>query len=223
MAIIKYRSEPVYPLNTAASRAGMSPRTLRLYEHAGLIAPVRVGGNRQRLYSEQDLQWLRCIRDMIHEKGLTVEAIRRLLDLVPCWEIHHCSPEQAEACAPGLRVPAMAARAQRSPERPKAGDSPCEAPCGLVELKLVYGVEEFGAILACSRCNHAERVLRKVAAEYGGEVVVTKVELSSDEAAQYGPLLPPAVLVDDELIASGQGVSEAKLLRAIEEHLKRAP
>ena len=222
MARIEYNSEPVYPLRTAASRVGMSPRTLRLYEEAGLIAPVRVGGHHQRLYSEQDLQWLRCIRDMIHEKSLTVEAIHRLLDLVPCWEISHCGPEQAEACAPGLNIPGMADRAHGGPEAPESGVMPCETPCGLVELKLVYGVQEFGAILACSRCNHAERILRKVAAQYGGEVVVTKVEVSSDEAAQYGVLLPPAVLVDEELLVSGQGVSEPKLQRAIEEHLNRS-
>jgi MerR family transcriptional regulator/heat shock protein HspR len=217
MAITLSSSEPVYPLRIAASRVGLSPRTLRVYETAGLIAPARVGGHSQRLYSGQDLHWLRCVRDMIHGEGLTVTAIRRLLDLVPCWEIRHCEAEQAAACAPSLNIPDMAAKAQPPAESPSAA---AEAPpsCGQVELKLIYGVKEFGAILTCSRCNHAERILRKVAANYDHEVIVTKVDISSEEAA--GVLLPPVVLVDHELLASGQGVSEARLQRAIERHLK---
>jgi hypothetical protein len=91
-----------------------------------------------------------------------------------------------------------------------------------VVLKLIYGVTEFGAVLPCSRCTHAERVLRKVAAQFDDQVSVSKVDIASDEAARYGVLLPPAVLVDDELIASGQGVSEGRLQKAVQEHLDKA-
>lgn len=212
-------SAPLYSLKVAASQVGLSPRTLRLYEEAGLLAPARTGGNDQRLYSDQDLRWLRCIRDMIHGEKLTVPAIRRLLDLIPCWEIRHCSAEQATACAAGLNIPHMARTGRgEAPEAVAAavaGDS-----SGPVELKLIYGVKEFGAILPCSRCTHAERIMHKVAARYADQaVVVVKVDIASDAAAQYGVLLPPAVLVDDELLASGQGVSETRLQRAVEEHL----
>ena len=146
--------EPLYPLKTAASRIGLSPRTLRLYEEAGLIEPARVGGNDQRLYSDQDLQWLRCIRDMIHGEKLTVPAIRRLLDLIPCWEIRHCSAEQAEICRPGMNIPNMAGGGAAAREMAPCGPEHGRV-AGIVELKLIYGVKEFGAILPCSRC--AER------------------------------------------------------------------
>jgi DNA-binding transcriptional MerR regulator len=222
MAINSSSSQPLYTLKVAASQVGLSPRTLRLYEEAGLLAPARTGGNDQRLYSDQDLHWLRCIRDMIHGEQLTVPAIRRLLDLIPCWEIRHCSAEQAAACAPGLNIPRMA-RAGRPAEAHPVGIA--GAVCGetpVVEIKLIYGVKEFGAVLPCSRCTHAERILRKVAAQYEDEVRVSKVDIASDEAAQYGVLLPPAVLVDDELLAAGQGVSEGRLQRAVQEHLKKA-
>ena len=95
------------------------------------------------------------------------------------------------------------------------------APMAVV-LKLIYGVKEFGAVLPCSRCTHAERVLRKVAAQFEDSVLVEKVDIASEEAAQYGVLLPPAVLVDNELLASGQGVSEGRLQKAVQEHLNRA-
>jgi DNA-binding transcriptional MerR regulator len=45
-----------------------------VYEEAELIAP-RALATRPGMYSEQDLLWLRCIRDMIHNEGLTVTAI----------------------------------------------------------------------------------------------------------------------------------------------------
>lgn len=221
MAESTRRNKPLYPLKTAASRVGLSPRTMRLYEEAGLIEPVRVGGNDQRLYSDQDLHWLRCIRDMIHGEKLTVAAIRRLLDLIPCWQIRHCSAEQAITCAPGLNIPQMAREPHGSTAEAPATVSERHAD-GIVELTLVYGVEEYGSVMPCSRCIAAERVLRKVAGQYPGEVVVTKVDVTSDEADRYGVLLPPAVLVADELLTSGQGVSEGRLQQAIEAHRQRA-
>jgi DNA-binding transcriptional MerR regulator len=213
-------SQPLYSLKVAASQVGLSPRTLRLYEEAGLLAPARTGGNDQRLYSDQDLQWLRCIRDMIHGEKLTVTGIRRLLDLIPCWEIRHCSAEQAAACAAGLNIPDMARKGTSSAPQ-TAAVAVESAPDGAVVLKLIYGVKEFGAVLPCSRCTHAERILHKVAAQFAEDVVVTKLDIASDEAAQYGVLLPPAVLVDDELLTSGQGVSEGRLQKTVQEHLDR--
>ena len=214
--------QPLYALKVAASRIGLSPRTLRLYEEAGLIAPARTGGNDQRLYSDQDLHWLRCIRDMIHEEGLTVVAIRRLLDLIPCWEIRHCAAQQALSCAPHLNIPNMA-RVARGAEPLAATSAPgSEESCAPVEVKLIYGVEEFGAILPCSRCVHAERVVRRVASRHADDVAVRKLDMMSEEAAQYGVLLSPAVVVDDEVLTSGQGVSEERLERTIAQHLSRS-
>lgn len=213
-------SQPLYSLKVAASQVGLSPRTLRLYEEAGLLSPARTGGNDQRLYSDQDLHWLRCIRDMIHGEQLTVTGIRRLLDLIPCWEIRHCSAEQAASCAAGLNIPGMA-RAGRAGPLPAAEGAGNGADGPTVVLRLIYGVKEFGAVLPCSRCTHAERILRKVAAQYESGVTVTKMDIASEEAARYGVLLPPAVMVDDELLASGQGVSEGRLLKAVEERLKK--
>lgn len=84
MVIAMAISEPIYPLKVAASRVGLCPRTLRLYEEARLIAPARMGGNDQRLYSEQDLRWLRCIRDMIHGAGpMPGRSCRRAVRMLP--------------------------------------------------------------------------------------------------------------------------------------------
>ncbi len=55
-------SRPVYVISIAASIAGCHPRTLRIYEEEGLVDPVRTDSN-IRLYSDEDLQRVRIIRD----------------------------------------------------------------------------------------------------------------------------------------------------------------
>ena len=213
--------KPAYTLRVASSRVGLCPRTLRIYEEAGLVSPARIGNNDQRLYSDQDLQWLRCIRDMIHGEGLTVVAIRRLLDFAPCWEVRRCGAQQAAVCAPNLNIPhngGAVSRTEADADGTKATAPAHECP---VLVKIIYGVEEFGGILPCSRCIHAERTARKVAGRYPGQVCVVKVDMMSEEASHYGVLLPPTIVVNDKVVASGQGVSEARLEGVIEEHLKR--
>jgi MerR family transcriptional regulator/heat shock protein HspR len=88
---------PVYTIGTAAEILGIHPRTLRLYEDGGLIRPARK--NNRRFYSANDLQWISCIRYLIHENGLNQEGLRRLLALIPCWEIKNCSEAGRAGCA----------------------------------------------------------------------------------------------------------------------------
>jgi MerR family transcriptional regulator/heat shock protein HspR len=90
------QGRPVYTIGTAAELLGVHPRTLRLYEDGGLIRPARK--NNRRFYSTSDLQWIRCVRYMIHEKGLNQEGMRRLLARIPCWEIKACPTETKTIC-----------------------------------------------------------------------------------------------------------------------------
>jgi MerR family transcriptional regulator/heat shock protein HspR len=213
------RGQPVYALKVASGLVGISPRTIRLYEEAQLLEPARTGGNQQRLYSEQDLQWLRCIRDMLHEEGLTVTAIRKLLDLVPCWEIRNCAADVAQTCRPHLRIPDMAAaRVQRSTEESEEADGEDDA----VVVKLIYGVKELGCVLPCSRCITVERVARRVALKHPDRVLVRKYDVLSAEAEELGVVLSPTVLVNDELVAAGSGISEERLERIVRRHLEQA-
>ena len=87
---------PVYTIGTAAELLRVHPRTLRLYEDGGLIRPFRK--NNRRFYSSHDLQWISCVRYLLHEKGLNQEGLRRLLALIPCWEVNRCTPEARAAC-----------------------------------------------------------------------------------------------------------------------------
>ena len=85
---------PLYIISSAAELLGVHPRTLHLYEEKGLITPARKGN--RRFYSVNDLQWIRAIRYLIHERGLNLEGLRRLLALTALLE-HQNAPQELRA------------------------------------------------------------------------------------------------------------------------------
>ena len=88
---------PIYPIGVAARLLDVHPRTLRIYEDEGLILPAHKG--QRRMFSENDIRWVRCLRKMIHEQGISIMGIKKLLDLAPCWEIAECPVEVFVDCA----------------------------------------------------------------------------------------------------------------------------
>ncbi|UCG77968.1 MAG: MerR family transcriptional regulator [Nitrospirota bacterium] len=88
---------PLYPIGIVAELIGTTDQTLRLYEKHGLIKPAR--RNKNRYYSENDIKWLRCIRALIHQKKISIEGIKKLLEYAPCWEITECSEERKSKCS----------------------------------------------------------------------------------------------------------------------------
>lgn len=89
--------DPIYPISVAAKLLGVHPRTLRIYESEGLIKPSRQG--QKRFFSNDDIEWIQCLRHMIHEDGISIPGIKKLLELSPCWEIKQCPPEKRESCS----------------------------------------------------------------------------------------------------------------------------
>ncbi|MBT8345211.1 MAG: MerR family transcriptional regulator [Desulfofustis sp.] len=87
---------PVYSIGVAAQILGVHPRTLRIYEDEGLIKPARKGN--RRFFSANDITWIGCIRKMIHDEGISIPGIKKLLRYAPCWEITDCPKEVCEAC-----------------------------------------------------------------------------------------------------------------------------
>jgi len=90
-------SEPIYPISVAAKLLSVHPRTLRIYEEEGLIKPARQGN--KRYFSNNDVEWITCLRTLIHEKGISIPGIKMLLELTPCWEITKCPPEKRDRCS----------------------------------------------------------------------------------------------------------------------------
>ncbi|MBW1980380.1 MAG: MerR family transcriptional regulator [Deltaproteobacteria bacterium] len=93
----------LYPIGIVAELLHIHPRTLRIYEREGLIKPARRSG--KRYYSNNDVQWLKCLRKLIHEDGLNIAGIKKLLTLASCWEIRRCSEEERKNCPAVLDFP----------------------------------------------------------------------------------------------------------------------
>lgn len=102
--------EPVISIGTAARMVDLSVSALRKYEKEGLLIYHRTETGR-RLLSQSDLRRIRMIQRMINDIGLNMEGIRRLLALLPCWELRPCG----ETCG---RREASQCRARFDPERP---------------------------------------------------------------------------------------------------------
>ena len=73
------RHEGVFAISVAADMASMQIQNLRVYERRGLVAPDRTPGG-TRLYSEDDVDRLRRIRDLL-AAGLNLAGIAAVLAL----------------------------------------------------------------------------------------------------------------------------------------------
>ncbi len=93
---VRDQDKPLYSIGVAADLLEVHPRTLRLYEEAGLVAPARRGG--RRLYSANDIKWLRCMRRLIHDEGVNIAGLQKLLRLAPCWEIRKKTCRDHRCC-----------------------------------------------------------------------------------------------------------------------------
>ena len=93
----KISTDPTYKIGVAAGKLGISVPLLRIYEQEGLILSGRTATGR-RMYSNLEIEKVRCIRRMIGEHGLNYEGIRRLLALVPCWRLRSCGNHEKTTC-----------------------------------------------------------------------------------------------------------------------------
>lgn len=67
-------------ISVAARLLDMHPQTLRKYERLGLVQPARTVGS-MRLYSDEQIERLRLIKQLVEEDGINLAGIQRLLDV----------------------------------------------------------------------------------------------------------------------------------------------
>lgn len=70
----------LFAISVAAELCRCHPRTLRLYEEYGLIAPLRTAGN-TRLYSVRDVALVERIRYYTREKGVNLAGVKIILEM----------------------------------------------------------------------------------------------------------------------------------------------
>jgi MerR family transcriptional regulator, heat shock protein HspR len=73
-------SEPLYVISVASRLLQLHPQTLRKYERVGFIAPSRTTGN-LRLYSSEDIDRLRQIKQLVDERGVNLAGVEMALDV----------------------------------------------------------------------------------------------------------------------------------------------
>ena len=86
-----------HTIGSVARMLDVSVQTLRLYERRGLLLAEKSAGN-QRFYSESDIERLKCIRMAINDHKISIEGIRRIQSMIPCWEHVQCPMEERLAC-----------------------------------------------------------------------------------------------------------------------------
>lgn len=90
-------NEAIFPIRTAAKLLKVSIPTLRMYENEGLFIPFKNSSN-QRMYSKADIDRISLIRKMIKEDKISINGIKNLFSLIPCWEIVNCSLKERKNC-----------------------------------------------------------------------------------------------------------------------------
>jgi MerR family transcriptional regulator, heat shock protein HspR len=71
---------PCFVISVAAGLVQAHPRTLRIYEDEGLLAPARTPTN-IRLYSENDIRRILWIRRLTQERGVNLAGVKLLFEL----------------------------------------------------------------------------------------------------------------------------------------------
>ncbi len=92
----KKKDLPLYTIGIAAELLGTTDQMIRLYEKHDLIKPSRRG--KIRFYSENDIKWLQCLRDLKYKEKISTAGIKKLLESAPCWEITDCPEEGMSKC-----------------------------------------------------------------------------------------------------------------------------
>ncbi len=90
-------NNPKYTISNAAKLLDISVHTMRMYEREGLIIPFKKESG-QRLYSDQDIERIVCIRHSIKDEKLNIQGIRKILSLIPCWAVIKCSDKDRINC-----------------------------------------------------------------------------------------------------------------------------
>ncbi len=113
-----------YKIGEVARRLNVAVETIRMYEREGLLLIEKTESG-QRVFTDADIHWIGCIRKFIKEKGLNIEGIRRLLALIPCWEILPCSYEHDRSRCPAFLHPSKPCWMMKDELPPVCRDKNC--------------------------------------------------------------------------------------------------
>jgi hypothetical protein len=86
----------------------------------------------------------------------------------------------------------------------------------LFEEVLMLKIKVFGTTPPCANCKRAENQALKAAEQFSERVEVVKLDALGPEAAEYGLMVTPMVVVGDKVVGMGKVVPSQKLVPIIE-------
>ena len=89
---------PKYLIKEVTRETRVEPNVIRRYEKEGLLKPYRRPMDNFRRFTKDEIAWVKRIWDLIHEQGLNIEGIRRILTTNKCWEFFQCDKNSREKC-----------------------------------------------------------------------------------------------------------------------------
>ena len=95
----------IYLISVVADTLDMHPQTLRKYERAGFVVPLRMGA--LRTYSDEDVARLRLIKHFVDNMGLNLAGVQLALKMTS--ELLALRRETSAAGAPLERIDGMLA------------------------------------------------------------------------------------------------------------------
>jgi MerR family transcriptional regulator, heat shock protein HspR len=90
---------PRYQIKIASSMTGVDINLIRLYERVGLLKPYREPDNNYRLFTEEEVEWIRRIKKLINEVGFNIVGIKSILTIKECWTERNCPDEIKGNCS----------------------------------------------------------------------------------------------------------------------------
>ncbi|MEW5721752.1 MAG: helix-turn-helix domain-containing protein [Thermodesulfobacteriota bacterium] len=108
-------------INEVSRQVNLSQKRIREYEKEGFIRPDREPRTNNRVYTEFEVQQIRRINYLIHERGFTLACLKALLLLSPCWNIFDC--REREKC-PAYQYPHLPCWQVR-----ETMEARCPGPC----------------------------------------------------------------------------------------------
>jgi len=86
---------PLYSISVVSKLCSTPVRMLREYEKQGMIKPKKI--NKRRLFTVNEVGFIKDIRYYLAEKGMTIKGLREFYLRSSCYEIKQCNRRECPA------------------------------------------------------------------------------------------------------------------------------
>jgi MerR family transcriptional regulator/heat shock protein HspR len=90
-------NRPLYTLGITSQLAEIPAHSIRQYIDMGLLIPYK-SESKRHLFSQNDINRLKQIQGLLHERGLNFAGVRTMMAAIPCWAIRKCSESDRNSC-----------------------------------------------------------------------------------------------------------------------------